>query len=367
MPGADESGELADSSIAAAILEIAGGTPDAAESDGAGPEKRKATKVEKRKTTPARVADETEENDENSDEPAAETDEDQPADEQPEGETETDEESEADEPEGEQPEGAAADDAEPEADETPKWAQKRFAELTGQIRNLRQENEQLKQTSNGQAAAKPAHVDLELLQAETPEQIAQLRERFQDVEEWAELNRDGVEANPDNPELTPYSREQVSQARVNARKKLREIDAREKQLEHTQRFNAAAHQIFPGFNDPDSEFARALSGVLRDVPEIRRLPNYRIIVGDALLGAQVRAKQAQLQAAAKKGPNGKPLPGKPAAGAVRKAPASVNGAPARGNPAPATGKVAVLQKARERAWRTGSEADIAHLVEASRG
>jgi len=371
MPGADESGELADATLAADILLEAGGEPEAAASDRAGTAKREtAPKAEKRKPAPARESDDEEATDETSEELDTET-EAVESDEDADGENDqenAEDESTAEAADDTTAETVADDTATAAAkDDTPEWAKKRFGELTGQIRQLKQENDQLRQASTGSnAPVRPAVSDLDILSAETPEQLARLRESFEQVEEFAELNPDGVEADPDKPDAKPFTRDQIAQARFNARRKLREIGQREKQLEHQQKFNAAAHTLYPALNEPDSVESAALKHVLQQVPELRRLPGYRIIIGDAIAGERLRTKAAQAAAAAKKSPNGQPLSGKPAAPAARKAPPAVNGAPSRGSAAPA-GKVAQRQKARTRAMNSGSEADIADLVEASLG
>ena len=382
IPGADESGELADAGLAADILREASGAPDAAERDSAdeedqGTKGRKDQKTKVRK--PARTSELAEENDETEEGLDNETEEDakdqgleagdQGAKAEGEEEEEKSEENEGEEETEEESESTEKTEEESESDEqrddTPEWAKRRFSEMSSQIRSLRAENEQLRQSSGGQSPARQNIADVEVLQAESPEQLADLREQTERLEEWAELNREGVEADPEKPNSRAYTPQEVAQVRINARRKLRAIEAREKQVEHTQRFNAAAAELFPGFKDPDSEESRAAAYLLQMVPELRRLPNYRVIIGDAIANERMRRKQARETTKAKQSPNGKPLPGKPAQSVVRKPP-HVNAAPSRGGAAPG-GKLVVRQKARSQAFKTGSEADIAKLVEASLG
>lgn len=367
MPGADESGELADAGIAAAILLEAGGEPEAVTRDSAAKPQAKTS----RKPV-ARESDEEEATDETSDELDTETE--TEASDDTDGEaTETDPEATgetADDKSAETTEDEAAPDGTvpegTEKDDTPEWAKRRFSEYSRQVQDLKRELAEARQAGGSTAPARPVLTDTSVLQAETPDQIAQLRATAEKLEDWAELNRDGVEADPENPQSKSYSAQEVAQVRINARQKLREIEAREKQLEHVRGYHQAAAQLYPGFTDPDSQERRSEAWILQQVPELRRLPNYRLIIGDALAGERSRTKAAQAVTVAKKGPNGQPLPGKPAATAQRKAPPVANGAPARATPAPAA-KAIVRQKARERAYRGGSEADIANLVEASLG
>jgi hypothetical protein len=372
MPGADETGELADDGLAADILREAGGEPEAAESDSAETVESQRPPAKGPKQRPARTSRPAASTDENTEDQDTE----QPEGEQPEGDQGEGEQPEGEEPEGEageqpegeQPEGEQPEGEQPEGqtdDDTPEWAKRRFSEYARKVERLEQQLAEARQSSQRPSSA-GNQLPADVLTVDTPEQLAEVRAAAERLEGWAELNQAGVEADPENPNSRAYTAQEVAQVRINARRKLKAVEARAQQLEHTQRFNAAAADLYPGFQDQDSEESRALAHVLQQVPELRRLPNYRIIIGDALAGEKARQKQVRDAAAARKSPNGKPLAGHPAAnGQPRKAP-PVNGAPARGSAAP-TGKFALRQKARSQAFKTGSEADIARLVEASFG
>lgn len=372
MPGADESGELADADIAQDILREAAGEPEASESDtgSARQSRRPAPSRRPGKTDDSQASEDDLNNDSDleadlEDEPAAAEGNSETAAQAGEADLDADG---TDEAQAEADSVAAADPAntDPKKDDTPEWAKKRFAEMSGEIRRLRQENQRLQ--TGGNAAQQRANLpmDVQILEAETPEQIADLREQAEKLEEWAIRHHAGKEADPDRPDDRSYSSEEVAQVRVTAKKQLRALEAREKQLEHQQRFNAAAAQLYPGFSDPDSQESQGLRYILQHVPELRRLPNYRVIIGDALAGERARMQKAQAAATSRKGPDGRPLPGKPAATTERPKPPAASNAPVRGNAAPAS-RVVIRQKARERAFRSGSEADIARLVEASVG
>ncbi len=372
MPGADESGELADADLMADILREAGGEPEAAESDGEASKsqkpKAKGPKLAARESEETAETDETADDTDTETEPDGETPEGETTEEnQPEGEQAEGEESEADQPDGEAAEGEQPAAEEPKKDETPEWAKQRFSEYARKVETLERKlaDAEARLAGGNTTQASPRLTDMALLEAETPEQLAQLRQKAEEIEEWCELHPEGVDADPDKPNSVTVTREQVTQSRIDARKRLRAIEAREKQLQQVQGFNAAAATVYPGFKDPDSTETRAARWILQQVPELKRLANYRLIIGDAIAGERVRMKAQQQTPSVKKGPNGQPLPGKPAATQAKRPPV-VNGAPARGNAAPA-GKTVVRAKARERAFRTGSEADIASLVEAGLG
>lgn len=342
-PGADDSGQLLDAETIAAISEHIGEAPEPAT---AGDAASAAT------PPPVESGDSDESPEDAGTDPVAQGEDAEAAEDQPATATE------AEVPQGTEPSAEAPADG----DDTPEWAKKRFAELTGQIRQLRTENESLRTQAAAPAAARAAALPDDVVALETPEQLAALRTQLEQIEEFAELHPDGVEADPEKPGSRAFSRDELLQARVNARRKLREVEARRHQLDHVQRFNAAAHQLFPQFNEPDSAESRALSWVLQQVPELRRLPNYRIVIGDSLAHARLREKQAAERQ--KQGPDGKPLAGRPAA-VPRKAPPGGPAAPARASAAP--DKSARRDAIKQKAFKSGSEADLASLVEAALG
>ena len=265
------------------------------------------------------------------------------------------------------PEAAPAVQGEGE-DDTPAWAKKRFGEMSAQIRQLKEERDSLKQ----QAASPPAPAvagpgDLELLAAESPEQLAQLRERYEQLEDFVEQHRDGYEGDPEKG-LPARSREELATVRAEARRKLRAVAERGRQIELQSQLNAKAAELYPALREADSEESRAIATVLHQVPEIRRLPHYRLILADSLAGARARMREAQAAAAPKRTPAGAPLPGRPAAAPVRSAPPAPGASSGR---VPATAPAARTQarnQAFDRALKGGgSERDIAQLIAASLG
>lgn len=270
-------------------------------------------------------------------------------------------------------EGEADDDAEsgedePAAGEDPAKAKPKEeipAGLKRELFRLREEIRQLK------AGAAPAHRQLapseqEVFRADTPERLDELRDHFERLEDLAVANRDGVEIPAkDGGEPKVYSREQMGELLTNARRALRAIPKRQEQLVQETRSNQAAVTVYPGYEDPESDESRSLAYVLQHVPEIRRIPNYRMVIGDAIAGERARIKAAKEAKSAATSKNGKPMPGKPAVTTTRKVPAPVPGAPHRAPSAP-TPKAKKIALARKRA-ESGSEADIARLIEAGLG
>lgn len=356
------------------ILEEAGGAPDASDSDTAEettdvqPAARKAAKQNSRQPSAGAADDETD-----SDETDSDTADDQPSADDS-AEDESTEETEDNEDETDETEQSAEEETAPAAaaeDDTPPWARKRFGELSSKIKEKDRQIAELQARVNGTTATQPAQrqaqpVDRELLEVETPEQLTALRQRYEDLEDWAETHRDGIESDPENPAAKSYTREQVAEVRMTARKALRAIPERQAQLTQLREYNARALELFPGFQDPDSEESIVAEQTLRQIPELKRLPNYKVVLGDMIAGEKLRRKAAQAAAAASRGRDGQRMPGKPAAIAAQKVPPAVPGAPARGLN-PQTQRTERRAQLRTRAFRTGSEADIASFVESALG
>ena len=367
MPGADDSGALADADIIADILREAGGAPDAPTTEGADADGEAA---EASPQTPARTPPEAADSDDSADDEGtepAESASDATANEETDPAAAPAEEADAAAPAA-APEPTTAPAA-ADADETPEWARKRFSEYARKVEALERELQAARAAPA--APPPPATGEVALLTAESPEALAALRRRAEELEEWAELNQQGTEPDPARPDAPGYSPQQVAQVKVAAKRRLRDLEERAREIEHVRNFSAHAVAQYPELAEADSEAARAAAFVLQRVPELRRLPNYKLILGDALAGERARlSKLRAAQQAPKVAPDGKPLAGQPIApakgAAPRAVPPVVRGAPVRAAAA-TPGKQANLLRTRQRALSTGSEADLADLVEASLG
>jgi hypothetical protein len=339
-----QTGEPIDAALEADIFRELGGKPESAESD----TEHDETEATAEGSEDSGASDEAEANEEAAATDDAET-------EATTAEAEGDTETEATE------EGAEAEE-EPEA--VPKWAEKRFAELTRQIKERDREITGLKQAAPaGTPPRAPLGLEAEILQASTPEQLGALRQRFDELEDLALANPDGLEipGKREGDEPAIYTREQMSQLRINARRAIRLLPEREQQIKVGQQYERAAHEAYPGFDNPESEEAQSAAYLLQVVPELRRYPAWKQLVGDALVTERARLAKAKASATANKTVAGKPLAGKPVVKAAARPPA-VPGKPSRAPVVPLP-KAQQLTKARERLARSGSEADVANLLE----
>ena len=64
-------------------------------------------------------------------------------------------------------------------------------------------------------------------------------------------------------------------------------------LKDCKKFDACAKRAYPAMFRRGSREAKVIEGFLLQLPEITRLPNWRLIVGDAILGGSVRLARGQ--------------------------------------------------------------------------
>lgn len=64
-------------------------------------------------------------------------------------------------------------------------------------------------------------------------------------------------------------------------------------LQECEKYDACAKKAYPAMFRRGSREAKVIEGFLLQLPEMTRLPNWRLIVGDALLGGSVRPARGQ--------------------------------------------------------------------------
>lgn len=282
--------------------------------------------------------------------------------EEAEGSEETEEEGE---PESEEDTEGAEEGAEEEEAGRPSPAlQKRFNKLSAQNRELR-----TRLAAAEARVARPAQplssIEAEVAAATSLEDIAALEEKLARLEDWATAHAGGLElpAEREGGEPRTLTPQHMQQTLLNARRGQRLLAKQAEVVKATeaqrQQFDAYAAEQWPDYEDEGSELSVTYANVIRAVPELRRLPNLRVIVADAVAGQKLRQeKLKQAKAATAK-------PGKPVAKPA-KPPTAMPAAAAR---KPASDSVATSKKQKQaaalkRAEQTGSEEDIALAIEA---
>jgi len=178
---------------------------------------------------------------------------------------------------------------------------------------------------------------------------AAVNERLQQMKalkRWCLANADGGEVEGSNGKIE-LTAAQVRERLAYAEDVLSDFGpARIEYLREAAKFDAYARKAFPGLFQSGSNESRAVEEFLSRCPEITKLPNWRIIVGDALVGGAMRLKSS----AAK--PVKREQAVKPAARAAVK--------PAAARPAPA--KRVVAAKSRAKFYESGSTDDLAAAI-----
>ncbi len=169
-------------------------------------------------------------------------------------------------------------------------------------------------------------------------------------------------ANLDGTTIEIEGKEPVELTASDVRKRIADIDdilqehapARLGYLRQNALADADAKKAYPELYKSTSEDAIIASNFLRVCPEIMRLPNYQLIVGDAIRGMKDRLKAARAgkKDAAIKIPIGEKT--------KRKAPAAISASSARRT----TVKSGKVSKSSKRFQETGNVKDLAAMIEA---
>lgn len=217
-------------------------------------------------------------------------------------------------------ENADNGDSEEPAEDLPKGVKKRISKLSQQKRELEARIKELEEKVNRPAPEAPRsetpatplpsnpYLHLET-QAAVDKEIAQARR----VRRWCEENPDGATvSDPTTGKETEYTAAEIRSIKLNA------IDALEehlpKQLEYVRartQIDPLAEQAYPWYKDRTSKEFQSAQQMLQIFPELRKFPDYKMVIGDYITGSKARetAYQAQKSGQAAK-----------AAQAVRKAP-----------------------------------------------
>lgn len=162
------------------------------------------------------------------------------------------------------------------------------------------------------------------------------------IRRWCLQNPEGGEVEGANGkiELTPA---QVRERLMYAEDLIEAAPKRVAHLQETAKFDAFAKTAYPALFQSGSQESKVVETFITQCPEITRLPNWRLIVGDALLGGSVRLQKTKQKPVEK----------------VKTAP-RVAVKPSAAKPAPA-GKVSAT-KNRAKFYETGSQEDLAAAI-----
>lgn len=280
------------------------------------------------------------------------------------------------EPKAEEPAEPAAEPEAPAAEEPAqpdpmKVLSDELAKLRGEISSLREENTKLSRdsaqtTTNAQAPVNPVRLEDRVLAADTPEALDALAAEYGALQDRCIENPDGFEVET-QPGQAPrvVTAEEVRRLLVESNRVMRQIPTRAREITQTQAADRQALELFPAFNDPRSTEAQLYARLTTLAPQLRRLPNLRTFIGDAVANERARASgsKAAKPAEQKVGPNGKPLPGAPVA--RKAAPPPVPTPPARAASSASTADLAKRRSLIDRqASGKGGSDNLIDLVDA---
>lgn len=274
----------------------------------------------------------------------------------PDEEADAEDEPAADNADGE--DEAEADDAEPEAEETPRGVQKRIDKLTRRAKEAEEKlaNEKAKRIDAENAPAEQATTTAPV----TPENpfanlttlldVQREEHNAEQVLDWCDDHPDGDLVQTKEGEID-YSAEEVREIRKKASKAIRKwLPQRQQWVTENQQNEEYAHKTYSWWKDKSAVEYQAASNILREFPEIQRFPDYKIIVGDTLMGMQLRLSQEAKAKKPKKAAGAKKAPKQPTAPTAE--------------PAPVDGSAARSSSARQRFDETGDRDDLAQLIAA---
>jgi|SRR5215510_144763 len=178
-----------------------------------------------------------------------------------------------------------------EANEKAEALQTRVKELEAQV---------------GKLAPLAPTVDSPLADVETIQDLSKRLSDARRVKTWALEHLEGGEVEDANGGTKFLEAQYVRRLLATADSLLTEhIPERAKYLEARAGFEAEAKRYYPGLYKEGTELNQALNTWIRVFPQLRNIPDYQLIIADAVIGQKIRFAKTLA------GANGKALPSKP--------------------------------------------------------
>lgn len=199
----------------------------------------------------------------------------------------------------------------------PKSVQKRIDKLTAKNKEATERAEQaeakikelegkLKEAENFTAPSQPTREEplADVLDAETLQQrVANAKQ----VKMWALKNLNGATVEAEDGKEVEYSAEQMREFLARAEEVITEhAPQRALYLKRQQGWEEVARKEYPQIFQKDSEEYQEVMQSLKLFPEIRRFPDWKVFLGDYMVGRKLREKKAaEANSEAKKKPGTK--------------------------------------------------------------
>ena len=181
----------------------------------------------------------------------------------------------------------------------PKGVKKRIDKLSAKRREAEAEVERLKYEVErlSQEAGKPAQVpskESPYANLATLEEVNREADQAKQIRRWCEMNPDGAEVTNSNGETVDYTAEDVRKIKVKALDALEEhLPARARYLENYNHIEQVALKEYPWWKDRSSSERQIAESFLKHFPEIKRFPDYKMVVGDYIKGIKTREQSSK--------------------------------------------------------------------------
>jgi hypothetical protein len=232
--------------------------------------------------------------------------------------------------------------------------QKRIDTLTARSKTLEEQNTELKAQLEGAHPVLPPTLEDPLSNCNHAQEVIDRVQAMGEVRDWCVRNWDGGEYETKDGQTKELSASEVRERYVRSSAIVEKYGpARIQFLELRRQYDAVAREIYPALFDANSQESQVANAFLRQNPGIARLPQYVLIIGDALAGQRIREEKLK----ARQGAPGK----KPTSGQVvtKMAPRPIR--PAGAKPVRTNGADQLLAKYQN----TLSDRDLERYLEAT--
>lgn len=213
---------------------------------------------------------------------------------------ETEETTEETADEAEEAEKADEDEDEDTERGLPKGVKKRIDRLTAKRREAEAEVEKLRmemETLRQEASQKPVqnhNPDNPYSHLTTAEAISKEMAQAKQIRRWCELNPDGATVTDKDGNETDYSAEEIRKIKIKAMDAMEEhLPKQHQYLQQVDHMDKIATKEYPWWKDKTSKEHGLAQKFLQVFPEIKRFPDYKVVVGDYLRGIKAREQSAK--------------------------------------------------------------------------
>jgi hypothetical protein len=182
----------------------------------------------------------------------------------------------------------------------PKGVKKRIDKLIAkrreaedEIGRLKAENERLAQEvgrpAQTQINSKNPYASLTDMQS-----IQKEADRAKQIRRWCEMNPEGGVVKDAQGNETEYTAEEVRNIKIRALDALEEhLPAQAQYVQNAQQVEQVVAKVYPWWKDKSSAERQIAEAFMQHFPEIKRFPDYKMVVGDYIRG--IKAREATIR------------------------------------------------------------------------